>query len=258
MTTITIGPGISVGPGIFINARETTASGTISYTTAGTYTVSIPTGLVLKSITMLLIGGGGGGGDSPNAGGGGGGAGGVVANVNLLGSVTPGQTYTVTVGSGGATTAPGSNSTAFGYVALGGGGGGPSATKNGGSGGGGDASTPNRAGGSTIQYSTYGYGVGYNGSASGPSSNYGGGGGGAGGTSGSYTPGPGIYDSITGTSTYYAEGGPGGSGTPGITPSTAPGSGGRGFWTNGFSPVAATAGKDGAFVIKYTYAVYTS
>ena len=78
---------------------------------AGTYTViesflatgswKCPTGVT--SVDYLVVAGGGGGARDQNGGtsGGGGGAGGFRTGTGL--SVTPGTTYTVTVGAGGAT-----------------------------------------------------------------------------------------------------------------------------------------------------------
>lgn len=89
------------------------------------------------TIEMVLTGGGGGGGRRA---GGGGGAGGVHVVNNI--TVNLDTTYTITYGAGGAADTSGSNSSAFGYTAIGGGRGGtyqdPGAT--GGSGGGSRAS----------------------------------------------------------------------------------------------------------------------
>jgi RHS repeat-associated protein len=72
------------------------AVGQIAYTTPGTYTWTAPTGIT--SVSVVCVGGGGGGGAGYWAGGGGGGGGTGWKN-NI--SVTPGQSYTVVVGSGG-------------------------------------------------------------------------------------------------------------------------------------------------------------
>ena len=69
-----------------------------------------PTGVA--SVDYFMVGGGGGGGSQPgsiNAGGGGGG--GVLTGSSL--SVTPGTTYTIQVGSGGAVNSNGSNSVIY-------------------------------------------------------------------------------------------------------------------------------------------------
>lgn len=66
-----------------------------AYTTAGTYSWVVPSGIT--SIAAITVGGGGGGRGGLNYGGGGGGA---LAYKNGI-SVTPGETLTVTVGAGG-------------------------------------------------------------------------------------------------------------------------------------------------------------
>ena len=208
-----------------------TASGTLS---------------VLESVNFdyLIVAGGGAGGKNH---GGGGGAGGL-----LDGSYTPSvASYTATVGAGGSGIAAGAqrrgasgtNSSLFGYTALGGGGGGgriatgqTDAPSTGGSGGGG-AGNANPAGAATAN-AAQGYAGGI-GSTDATAGN-GGGGGGAGGAGGTGTGasftgtsgagGIGKQSSITGTSSYYAGGGAGGrwqSGTVG-----APGAGGGGAGGN--------------------------
>lgn len=282
---ITIGSGISIGSGIAIGAKTVTEI----FTSNGT--ITMPEGLYF-SAKMLLVGGGGAGGTaiyqaspSNRVATGGGGAGGVVANANIIANITPGATYTITVGSGGVAVngvyavVNGSNSSAFGYTAIGGGGGGgdpaypwgpTTIAASGGSGGGAQGSTAfTFPAGNSIQNSTYGYGVGFAGAQN---RNYstdqhmGGGGGGAGGAaipgvfvSNGYSTlsygGVGIYDNITGSTVYYAEGGggaytrpTGGNATPG-TQSTTIGGGGGG----GVGNVGATSGQNGICVIQYTY-----
>lgn len=76
------------------------AETTNAYTTPGTYTFTVPTGVSL--IRVALTGGGGGGGFAtiyPGAYGGGGGGGGSTANCTL--AVHPGDALTITVGAGG-------------------------------------------------------------------------------------------------------------------------------------------------------------
>jgi len=190
-----------------------------------------------SSVELLLVAGGGGGGYNAGSGGGGGG----LINLSSI-SVVPATPYTIIVGGGGngSTSDPtqgtnGSNSSAFGYIAVGGGGGGGGSIigRNGGSGGGGPGpdSNPVSAGG--------GYGFpsptqqgypGGTGAGSGASRSSGGGGG-AGGVGGNGTPGNiggrgghGANSSITGTWLSYAGGGGGGTHGPG----TALGSGGGG------------------------------
>ena len=146
-----------------------------TFTSAGSFSVFSGT----KAIELLIVAGGGGTGNDV---GGGGGAGGLIYNSAY--TATPGA-YSITIGSGGAsgntsyvTGTPGTNSTGFGYTAIGGGGGGayPSgAAQSGGSGGGGGA-----PGGSAGASGTPGQG--YPGGSSAPSSWGSGAGGGAGGT----------------------------------------------------------------------------
>ena len=73
-----------------------TPYGQQAYTTPGTYSWTCPNSV--SSVSVVCIGGGGSGGAAYYAGGGGGG-GGLGWKNNI--SVTPGQTYTVVVGSGG-------------------------------------------------------------------------------------------------------------------------------------------------------------
>ena len=139
-----------------------------------------------RTVDYLIIGGGGGGGHHS---GGGGGAGGLVW---ITGQSLSAGTYAAVIGTGGATGnnnrgSSGTNSTFHSRVALGGGYGGNGGSGiqggNGGSGGGG--ARTNAGAGSSTQNSTYGYGIGFSGSASGSnngSPNYAGyAGGGAGG-----------------------------------------------------------------------------
>jgi len=153
-------------------------AGQVEYTTAGTYSWVAPAGVT--SVSAVLIGGGGGGGGSTNTGGfpGGGGGGGALAWKNNI-AVTPGNSYSVVVGIGGAgsngTAANGGTSTFLG-VSAGGGNGGDhgssgSVTNPGGTRAGADGGGSGGAGG-------------YGGQFSGYSNGYGGGGGGAGGYSG--------------------------------------------------------------------------
>lgn len=75
-----------------------TTSGIATFTTTGTTSWTAPSGVT--SVQYLVVGGGGGGGNGYDNGGGGGGGGGMVRTGTL--SVTPGTSYTVTVGGGGA------------------------------------------------------------------------------------------------------------------------------------------------------------
>ena len=227
-------------------------------------------------IDYLIVAGGGGGGHDV---GGGGGAGGVVGTFNA--SITPGTSYTVTVGGGGAGSSVGSsvasaapsgtNSSFYNTTAIGGGGGGnyPSgAGAAGGSGGGGGTTIGtgqpggagtsgqgNPGGAGTGSGSDGGYGVGGGGGGAGGT-------GGNGGSGGSGTSNYSTWASATstGVSGYYAGGGAtagdngGNAGTPGVggggatlqagTPNTGGGGGGSG------SGVGA-AGGSGIVIIRY-------
>ena len=206
---------------------------------------------------ILVVGGGGAGGYSYVGGGGGAGGYVYVQNITLNGS------YTINVGNGGAITTGngnnGVNSSIIGpnvsYIALGGGGGAGGSVSgvvsgtgnNGGSGGGGSyrqLSQVPASGGTSIQFSTYGYGNGGNGGSYGSPWFYGGGGGGAGGSvsGASGTGANGLPNTITGVSVTYAGGG--GAGSDGATPFQG-GTGGGGRGASGDGSVAAIAGTDG-------------
>jgi hypothetical protein len=243
-----------------------------SFTTTGTTSWTAPSDVT--SVEVLVVAGGGQGGSSH---GGGGGGGGVIYN-NAY-PVTPGQTYTVTVGAGGYVNTPASNSgnnSQFGNLtAIGGGAGGYEgvAGYTGGSGGGGGGKTTGSAAGTAGQ-----------GFASGAGSNsvgYGGGGGGGAGAVGSVgganggAGGAGLQFGISGTPTYYAgggggngyagsnnggAGGTGGGGAGGVyggsTPSTGvvgtanTGGGGGGSYLSG--PIYGMSGGSGIVLIRYT------
>ena len=83
------------------------------------------------NVDYMIIGGGGGGGRASDRSGGGGGAGGVIAGNT---AVTPGTGYSMTIGSGGGTSANGGNTIFFGLTAIGGGGGGGATGGEGGNG----------------------------------------------------------------------------------------------------------------------------
>jgi Concanavalin A-like lectin/glucanases superfamily len=165
----------------------TTLSGSAIITATGTWTAPAN----VYSISAVVVGGGGGGGSWNGPGGG---AGGLVLSAI---AVTPGTTYPITIGSGGIgnyngyqgnqgiNATNGGNTVAFSLTALGGGYASTYSSQpagnNGGSGGGAWSSyTP----GNSIQFSTYGYGLGNAGGAGqGVGNNYSetaGGGGGAG------------------------------------------------------------------------------
>jgi len=200
------------------NSSSRSFSITIRDTVIQTFTSSTswtaPTGIT--AIRAVLVGGGG---AATNRHGGGGGAGGMIDAPSV--SVTPGTTYTITIGGGGAGSSGngnnGGDTTAFGLIAVGGGGGyfsGNSA--NGGSGGGapyqggspGNGTQPSQSGLS----GQFGYG-----NRGGFSSGDAGGGGGGAGAVGGNAPnsstngngGAGRATDISGSTVHYAGGGGG-------------------------------------------------
>ena len=84
---------------VTINDTSLTPSGEQSYTTPGTYTFTVPTGVT--SLDIFVVGGGGGGsvGQYSNGSPGGSGGGGIVQVSGF--TVTPGDTFNVSVGAGG-------------------------------------------------------------------------------------------------------------------------------------------------------------
>ena len=278
--------------------RPFTTTNIIQWTNTGTQAYSVLTGNTptlsntswtcpsgVNAIDVLVVAGGGSG-SGGNGGSGGGGAGGLIYRSGY--NVTPGSTYTVTVGAGGARTAAsfniignnGSNSVFDSLTAIGGGAGNGwsnNAGNSGGSGGGGSGLT-GRGGYGTL-------GQGHNGGAGGnQTSPYSGGGGGGAGGPGSDGPGnslgvasggPGLCFHISGTPTWYAGGGGagteqntaivlstglggiGGGGRGGFTstqgtdatPSTGGGGGGGGY-SAGNSPIGG-AGGSGIVIIRY-------
>jgi len=182
----------------------------------------------VTSIEVLVVGGGGGGGGRFV--GGGGGAGGLRTNSNF--AVTPGTSYSITVGAGGAggANSPGSaanamgtsgSSSIFGSITSAGGGGGGGylsnpgqAGRTGGSGGGGSGSANATNAGGTATPAGQGNNGGSGTVASGQNPGGGGGGasgvGGNGGSSGGGAGGAGTSNNITGSFVTYAAGGGGG------------------------------------------------
>lgn len=98
-----------------ISASTSVAYGSQTYTTAGSYTFTVPTGVTSLRITLVGGGGGGSGGSSGFAGNGGGGGGSIT---NIILSVSPGNNLTVAVGSGGAAGAAANNNSAAGGNTL--------------------------------------------------------------------------------------------------------------------------------------------
>jgi Putative Ig domain len=228
----------------------------LTFTNSTACTWTVPANVTLAS-TILIVGGGGGGGYYGNAGAGGAGA--VVVATNF--ALTPGSTFDITAGTGGAgsTAGGGSSGTAssFGSVIATGGGGGAggdevngAATRfnnglTGGSGGGGSSynSVPTSSGGGTnaatgisSPWSAFGN------SGAGGSGGAGGGGGGAGAAASGGTGGAGkVYFGST-----FAKGGSAGQGSN--TPVTGSGNGGNVFSGGG-------TGSSGSITIQYTIPV---
>jgi hypothetical protein len=226
-----------------------------SYTSTGSGTFSVPSGVT--SVDVLVVAGGGGGGNGNGHGGGG--AGGLIYRPSF--PVTPGGSVSYTVGSGGTSGSqytsgqtfddanPGQDSTFGTLTAQGGGGGGTEngVTQSGRSGGSGGGSTrentPTGAAGTQPQApgdsGTYGFGNPGGGDDDYPGIHGGGGGGGAG-AAGTFamnaTHAPGgngkQYD-ISGSQVYYAGGGSGTAYNNNQGVSLDPTSGGQGGGGNG-------------------------
>lgn len=218
-----------------------------TFTSGGTFG-NIGTGI--SNISILVVGGGGGGGETNAGNGGGGGAGGLLYQSSF--SISS-QSYTVTIGTGGAT-ATSSNGTPSIFdtlTAVGGGGGAywdNNLAKVGGSGGGGGQSATSGAVGTAGQGNTGGDSVG---------NGYGGGGGGGAGAVGDNSYGAngheggdggvGLAYSINGSSAYYAGGGGGSShGTASAGQSDGGlGGGGKGQYSASIAGTAGTANTGG-------------
>jgi PKD repeat protein len=209
----------------------------VMWNSTGTTTWVCPAGVT--SINYLVVAGGASGGSFYAAGGG---AGGVLAGTM---AVTPGATYNVSVGTGGASTNAnthgnnGANSS-FGNTTVGdgknamgggyGGGGGVGTASAGGSGGGGGGSSSSQVpGGANVTGQGF-----YGGFSTQLGAYHSGGGGGAGqqgfnsSTLGAGDGGNGIPSKITWTLTYYAGGGGGATAFSGGSPSNKYGAGGLG------------------------------
>lgn len=245
----------------------TPAATVVQFTTVGTSSWVAPTGVT--SVDYLVVGGGGGGwGPWYGAGGG---AGGVLSGAGY--AVTPGNSYTVTVGDGGAAGTNGGNSVFNTFTAIGGGAGGACTNSSGcvgGSGGGGSGGNASAVGGAGTAGQGNAGGAGKTGCGYGNDAGGGGGGKGGAGTAATVcntggAGGVGIANSITGTSTYYA----GGGGGAGSTTVGAGGNGGGGAGNASGNGVAGTyyggggggttggsyaggAGYKGIVILKYT------
>lgn len=212
---------------------ESTPQGQQDFTTSGTFTV--PTGVT--QVSAVVVGGGGGGAGSANPDEtGGGGGGGALAYVNAI-STTPGESLTVTVGSGGNGggdgggngTGGGSSSVSRGVTTL--------VQANGGNGG---QHRGNGGAGGTVATGTGGSG-GVGGDGSDRNNNDGGGGGGAGGYSGNGGAGAAFNDGGGGSAGSGGAAGGGGSGTS----NAARGGGGVGILGEGTSGAASADGASG-------------
>ena len=253
----------SVANGIQLPIGTSAQRPIFAYRTPGTYTWVAPTGVT--SIQVLVVGGGGGGSNYNSAGGGG--AGGLIYNSAF--AVTPGSSYTVTVGAGGRPAIGqadgslpalnGGNSVFATLTAFGGGNGGQGNAYGGTRGtadvlpGSGNGTVGSGGGARHPSVPAGGIGTTGQGNAGGASGTYGtnypgGGGGGAGGAGGAGNAagtiagagGVGVANSITGVATWYAGGG-GGSVQSGGTG----GQGGRGGGGRGGGPEINYCGQDG-------------
>jgi hypothetical protein len=219
-----------------------------SFTTVETTTWTAPAGI--SRVEYLVVGGGGGAGNAYDNAGGGGGGGGMVLTDYL--DVTPGASYTVTVGSGGAGGADArannagtaGNDSVFGSItALGGGNG--LGSRTGGTAGAaqiGDTTAP----------------TGGSGSGGGQGGKGGGGAGGAGSANSGATGGTGgvgVSNSITGSAVTYGIGAPGGgAGTPttnGADGAANRGNGGQGGKSGSSDSAKGGDGGSGIVVVKY-------
>jgi hypothetical protein len=208
-------------------------SGSQTFSTAGSFTFSVP--LNVNSITVQAWGGGGGGSTTNGVGGGGGG--GAFASSDL--SVTPGTSYSVIAGSGGTSGVNGGNSSFANTIVVAAGG--SSAANN--------SSTGGNGGSAAASTGTTKF-AGGNG-ANGSGSNAGGGGGGAG------TEGAGGNASLStggaGTLTGGGDGGNGRTGSQGqgLPGSTYGGGGGGGYNTGGGSQ-SGGSGANGQVIISWS------
>gem|GEM_PF-5284272 len=241
-----------------------TGSTTSLFTATGSTSWTAP--FSISSVEYLVVGGGGGGGGGYDTGAAGGGGGGMVLSGTL--SVTPGSTYTVVTGNGGAASTnnygvtyetdggDGENSSFASIVALGG-------TK-----GLRSRNVPNSAGlAGNAQNGNSSAATGGSGGGNASSSSRGSGGGGGGassagsnGTSSSGgAGGAGISSSITGSSITYGVGGNGARGnraTTGTSGAANTGNGGNGGGHGGSGARNGGAGGSGVVVLKYTSSGY--
>lgn len=233
---------------------KTYAAANVSYTTNGTYTWTVPSGVTSATVQVWGAGGGGGGSYSSVAldgGWNGGGGGGGEFRQTTISNLTSGSNYTVVVGAGGAygtSQSSGSNGgfSSFGGTtikAFGGSGGGGSSLSAGGSGGpGGSGGTGNigYSGGSGSQDTT---------------GNYGGGGGSSAGTSSagvsSTSNSGGVAPSGGGNGGAAGSGGSSWFGVAGSSPGGGGGGGGYRIILTNYYSYRGGAGADGQVLITY-------
>lgn len=246
----------AIGVGPVSNAVSGTPSLTrVSFTTVETTSWVAPTNIYV--VTYLVVGGGGGSGGGFDTGAGAGGGGGMVLTGTL--NITPGQTYTVSVGDGGIAGVsirspvsetpgdPGGNSVFASITALGGGGGFASRQPAGSVNGNGGAAAIN-----PTTASRGGNGGGSNGGGGG-----GGGSGGAGGNRSGTTggsAGAGTTSTLSGTSDTYGVGGAGGNGgvaNAGVAGTANTGNGARGAGTGSGSQINGAKGGSGIVILVY-------
>ncbi len=223
------------------------ATDTINFTTPGTYTWTCPAGIT--SIQVECWGGGGAGGaanggaSSTKAGGGGGGGGAYTINASV--SVTPGTSYTITVGAGGTSTgasATGGNTTSINTaapVSANGGAAGTSASGNGVFGAGGAGGTGGTYTGGSGALAVTSVGGGGGGSSAGTGAN---------GNNGGVSP----ATATTGGATAPTGGGNGGNGSTSSgngTAASSPGGGGGGAYSTTATQHNGGAGGAGKLVI---------
>lgn len=219
-----------------------------SFTTIETTTWTAPAGV--SRVEYLLVGGGGGAGNGYDNAGGGGGGSGMVLTGNV--AVTPGTSYTVTVGSGGAGGAdarannpglPGNNSVFGSITALGGGQG-----------------LGSRTGGTVgaAQIGDTTAATGGSGSGGGQGGKGGGGAAGAGSANSSASGGAGgagTASTITGSSVTYGVGGAGGNAgaptTDGANGTASRGNGGQGGQSSSADSAKGGDGGSGIVVVRY-------
>ena len=247
-----IGDGTGVQPFTYMTATggTVTTDGNYkvhSFTSSGTFQVTTVGDVGTVEYLVVAVGVGGSDDSSSSWGGGGGGAGGYLANTAYSVSA---QSYTVTVGAGGAMDVDGSDSVFGSVTSDGGGRGGKNGGStygswvggNGGSGGGGSGGFNTTGGTATA-------GQGNDGGSGWANPGQAGGGGGGAGQAGQgeqnnhNTGGDGLQNDITGTNTYYAGGGGAGSSMGGSgDPENPGGQGGGGTGSSRNNGTDATAG----------------